>query len=425
MKHTIMMVFSVLLPAALCNAAQEAAQVREPAVRAAGQAVEARAAAAEFSMEGQAALLERLRLDMDAVDEGRVEAFAGQTAKTVSRSDFSAHAASGSYFIEYLRANLTAATPPDILASASNDVAFRLPYEVTVAGAGAQALKLTPWVQDSTGLRLHGALNAFTGDINVALSNANNPDDVSTLPQPVAIAVSAQGASSIEPKPLQIENLGQWHPVTITVPEFSGEEYEVAVSANPARPGESVRMAVLRPAVGLSSNPRSIVGWGIGQATVYLSLSGVEAPEGFEVRLDSTNGQLDSGIAVFNAANHARVSLRSSRDSGTVVEVRHPALSSEPLEIRFRPPWFFLGAAVLGGLFGAFLRGKGRQQWPKALAVGVASAIVMTLAYAVGIDLAAGLFDTAALAKSGEALVFVLGAIGALVGVQTLIPSKS
>ena len=46
----------------------------------------------------------------------------------------------------------------------------------------------------------------------------------------------------------------------------------------------------------------------------------------------------------------------------------------------------------------------------------------MTLAYAVGIDWVSRALPAVQLATSGEAVVFVLGAIAALIGVGALLP---
>jgi hypothetical protein len=56
------------------------------------------------------------------------------------------------------------------------------------------------------------------------------------------------------------------------------------------------------------------------------------------------------------------------------------------------------------------------------LAIGICAAIVMTVAYAVGIDWVSRVVQAPALAKSGIAVVFVLGAVAALTGVKALVP---
>lgn len=91
----------------------------------------------------------------------------------------------------------------------------------------------------------------------------------------------------------------------------------------------------------------------------------------------------------------------------------------------FTSPWPFIAAAVIGGLAGAFVRGRGRRHWIKALAVGAVSAVIMTLAYAIGIDWPARLLDQAGIDYAGEAAVFVLGAIGAWVGISVLLPGRT
>jgi hypothetical protein len=67
------------------------------------------------------------------------------------------------------------------------------------------------------------------------------------------------------------------------------------------------------------------------------------------------------------------------------------------------------------------LKGRGRDRWPIALVIGIASALVMTLAHAVGLNWPARVLQEQGLTWAGEALVFVLGAVGALVGVSVLV----
>jgi len=88
---------------------------------------------------------------------------------------------------------------------------------------------------------------------------------------------------------------------------------------------------------------------------------------GTVLKLDATG----SGVAT----------LRSDASLGTSVRVDPSQWEAEPLTVTFRPPYWFICAAILGGLLGAFLRGKGRRKWSMALAIGVASAILMVIGY--------------------------------------------
>jgi hypothetical protein len=126
-----------------------------------------------------------------------------------------------------------------------------------------------------------------------------------------------------------------------------------------------------------------------------------------------------------DAQGMATTSLRSDSAASTRLRVGDAGVISESATVVFEPPWLFLAAAIAGGLLGAFLRGKGRSHLWYALAIGVASAILMTLAYAVGIDWVSRVLSAPRLATAGEAVVFVLGAIAALVGVGALLPATA
>ena len=58
--------------------------------------------------------------------------------------------------------------------------------------------------------------------------------------------------------------------------------------------------------------------------------------------------------------------------------------------------------------------------WAKVLAIGAVTGVVMTTAYAVGIDWVLAATRWTQLASGGEAVVFVLGVLGSLVGVRAL-----
>jgi hypothetical protein len=91
--------------------------------------------------------------------------------------------------------------------------------------------------------------------------------------------------------------------------------------------------------------------------------------------------------------------------------------------VRFVFPWLFLAAAILGGVVGSLIRwarteNAGRRKlWIELLVLGVLVGLVVASAYSIGINLIG--FEPAA--HAGEAVVFVLSALGAYFG----IPSRS
>src|SRR3546814_9584046 len=77
----------------------------------------------------------------------------------------------------------------------------------------------------------------FRSGFSVALSNLDDPADRRALNTPVTVAITAAGASDVAPAPLSTADVGQWHAVRVTVPNFPGASYHVSVSPDPQERG--------------------------------------------------------------------------------------------------------------------------------------------------------------------------------------------
>ncbi len=284
------------------------------------------------------------------------------------------------------------------------------------------AARLTAFVADRTSLQFDSTRRAYAGSFVVALQNLDRADDRSELRQPITIAVRAPGATAFTPAPVRITRLSEWMDVEVLVPDPRGARYPVSVSAGPNDRGNAIELDVNRPRVTLGAASTNILGWGLG--TTHITVSSRQA--GVQVPLTSDAGSLDAGSIRLDENGNGQLTLRSDASPQATVKVASSEWDAEPLTVAFRAPYLFLIAAIAGGLLGAFLRGKGRKKWPRALAIGVATAILLTVGQAVGFTA----WITAALgpntiATSGEAVVFFLGAIAALLGVTFLIPEAA
>ena len=125
-----------------------------------------------------------------------------------------------------------------------------------------------------------------------------------------ALSVTAQGAS-IQPSPLTIPDVGRWHPVTLTVPVFSGSSYRIAVSAGTQDKGNAIDLAVTQPTVQLLPASLSITGWGIGETRITLRVMGLAAPQGYGVSFSHEGGYLDPAFVQLDAQGVATTALRS------------------------------------------------------------------------------------------------------------------
>jgi hypothetical protein len=211
--------------------------------------------------------------------------------------------------------------------------------------------------------------------------------------------------------------------VTIAVVNPGGSVFPVTVSAGSDDEGDTLDLAVVKPRVSLASAGNNIVGWGIGTTTIY-----VRAPElgdGATVDLAATAGGLSPGTVTLDMQGHGTATLRSDSGAEARVSVAGSGSAGDEITVRFRSPFPFLLSAALGGLAGAFLRGRGRRSWGKALSIGIVTAIAATAAYAVGVTTwVLELTHAEQLASSGEAVVFVVGFLAALAGVKVFLPGK-
>lgn len=300
----------------------------------------------------------------------------------------------------------------------------------TVPGAPAPGLpdesfvNLQALVSQGLGLLFDGSIGSYVGHFDIALANVANPADRAELSVPVPISVQAVGALEIRPRPVKITQLGRWQEVSIVVPNPQGERYPVSVSADPGDPGDRLELGIVRPEAQLSATQLHIAGWGIGQTPVSVRVRGMVSPQGYSVSLSTEGGGLSLGTVILDANGYGETSLRSDSADRARVRINNAELRAQPLVVTFQAPWLFLAAAVGGGLLGAFLRSEGRRFRGRAALIGAASGLLMTLAYAVGIDGVSSLLPQATLATAGEAVVFVLAALGALGGVRMLLPLR-
>lgn len=317
------------------------------------------------------------------------------------------------------------AQPSDTLMTSLNATGPAIPSGSTwtTTKSDRTPVRLTAFAVGRTGLNFDVAQNTYRGTFAVALQNLDDRLDRGVLQDSVIVAVNAPGATGFKPTPIKLARLSEWNDVEVLVTDPREKKYLVSVSAGPDDPGRSLELDVSRPRAALRAASTNILGWGLG--TTRLTVAS-RAYAGGLVHLSADGGSLDPGSIQLDSTGNGATVLRSDASPGANVAVDPLQWEAEPLVITFRAPYFFLAAAVLGGLLGAFLRGKGRQNWAKALAIGVATAILMTVGQAVGfISWIGTALGSNTLATSGEAVVFFLGAIAALLGVSALIPAVS
>ncbi len=333
--------------------------------------------------------------------------------------------APGSLILNTVREDAEVSTlPAPLMAPAETETGqtYALSWELITPGGTFKA-----WGRDSTGLSFDGASGGYVGSFDVALTYVPELANPPQLNPPISVSIAAPNAELISPAPLRIGSVNQWHSVDIAVRALPEDRYSVSISANPADDGDRIEMPVSRPRVELSANPAGpIDGWGIGRTSIVVQAQGIRNPAGYEVALTSTAGILNPARVVLDAQGRGETFLRSSRQNLANVSVRDAGnFTATELRVQFAHPWLFLALAIVGGLLGSILTQKGRQHWLKGLTIGAVTGVVMALLYAVGVNWMGQVFPSADLALGGEALVVVLGAVGAIVGIRFAVPDTA
>lgn len=360
------------------------------------------------------------RLDAELLRTGKVTAIVDGAIVPATADSADAQAARGGVFIEAKRAAATVAVLPAILKQQVQSAQL-LPDELVMAGAGAeQPVRVSWYVADSSGLEYSGARQAYVGKVSVACLNADDPQDQSALPVAFSPLVTALGAD-VAPPVLEVTHFGRWYPMQLVVRRPQAP-YNVGVTLNPGTPGASTTLAFAAPRLEVSVTPQPLVGFGITKARVSVRGVGLRDPKDTPLLLSVPGADLDDDQLTLDENGFASTELRVPGLADVSVKAGDPFEGEAT--IRVASPLPFLAAAVLGGLAGAFLRKRGRRRWGRALAVGAVTAVVMTMACFVGINWVDELPGAANLARSGMAVVFVLGAVSALGSVSWLLPEK-
>jgi hypothetical protein len=367
-------------------------------------------------------------LDPAAVKSGAVKAVVGGKLQTVTMAQLNVGMARTATVITRaerapqkvpLSAAMKLLKLPTV---AGNEV--ELPLEISGVDQESNALvKLRARIVEGTGLLMDPELRTFVDIVYVLLVDRENPGRKVTLKEPVDVMLMAVGATA-DPMPIKLVTTEALFAVKIKVTDPPGKTFPVTVRAGIDDAGDTVELKVVPPRVVLRAETPDIIGWGIGKTRIHVQSPTLLRADGYNVVLWTTGGDLTpSGKVHLGADGLGEVELRSDHNGSGTVSVEDATSEGSSATVTFRAPWLFLGMAAVGGLAGAFLRRKGRQRWQRALTIGVVTSVAAAVLYAVGYaPKLAEMVGAAQLAASGEALVFAIGFLAALVGVSWFVP---
>lgn len=304
---------------------------------------------------------------------------------------------------------------------------FEIPILLSGLDATGSALDARPTVEvEGGGLRYVPGQRIFAGSIMLGLVSVTAPASIQKLGRVVHVLVTAT-ADSLDSAQVTLDHTNlPFKRIRLVALSAPPDTVQVHIRTDLDTGTVSIPVPVLRPALKLTVSPKRIAGFGLEDATLAIATQAIGRPDTLVVTVTALKGKVESTQVPLSRAGTAASSIRSrglGRD--TVTAASQPLLPGSDF-VDFVFPWAFLIAAILGGLVGGVihqvqLRRSG-QAWARwqafAAGVGVAAliGIVVAAAYALGINLA----DIPPGKATGEALVFVTAALGAIRGVPAM-----
>ena len=300
-----------------------------------------------------------------------------------------------------------------------------LPLRIFGVNSSGEDLNLDVVIEDEGGMRFDQVDNRFEGVLHIGLLDRDKPNSPQQpLPNDIDLLVINEqgGIDPIGDLRINHTNLPFEAVTAHAIAPQDPVNIRIRTSFDPEP--ESIVLSVIRPRIGLKTSRPTIKGWGLETADINILVEGFPDPEGKVVILESTKGGLESTRLTLDNNGTAISKIRSIGIGEAKITASMANTESAKADITFTTPWVFFLMALFGGLVGSVIKilqdktGSAKLIIGR-LALGILIAIVVAVAFTVGVNLV----GIAPKAKVGEAVIFVLAAIGAWAGTFVL-PKK-
>ena len=261
--------------------------------------------------------------------------------------------------------------------------------------------------------------NAFGGTINFLLRDSLHPAREGPLPSPVNfLAVVPLGTVSPQNFPLQRINLPPTAVRVTTTTMDDSLPLHVSTTLNPE--GVNVWLQIAHNPIQVEPVHRAIWGFGLQKTTIHVTLPSEAGPAIKAVRLRASKGEPEPSRLMLAGGETGDVTIRSSGGGTDTVWADAGRFASLPATIIYTSPLVFLIAALLGAVVGGALTGvRPARAYQKRVLAG----LFVAVAFTIGLNLTGMEIPT----RVGEAVIFVVAGLGALLGVagiKAVLPSK-
>lgn len=251
--------------------------------------------------------------------------------------------------------------------------------------------------------------NAFGGTVNFVLRDSLHPTREGPLPSPVNfLAVVPVGTVSPENFPLQRINLPPTAVRVTTTTRDDSLPLHVSTTLNPQ--GVDVWLQVAHNLITVEPVHRKIWGYGLQQTAIHVTLPSEAGSAKRVVRLRASAGEPSPSTLTLAGGETGDVTIRSSGGGTDTIWADAGRFTSGPATIIYSSPIVFLVAALLGAVLGGALTGvRPARDYRRRVLAG----LFVAVAFTIGLNLTGVEIPT----HVGEAVIFVVAGLGALVGV--------
>jgi hypothetical protein len=302
------------------------------------------------------------------------------------------------------------------LAAYALPVSFRA-FAVDPGGANPRPVDFQPMVLVMSAMRYREESRRFEVDLMVGLRNSEDPKDQSMLAEARRLFVSAD--ADVTPKELQITRLGD--PVAVKVTSISPAAPLKVIARTMVDDGDTIDVPVIRPSLTIDTSRASINGLGLEKTTIHVQAEGLADMSNMHVFIKTSAGDVKPSEVTLSADGRGTAEIRSAGFGPVQLSASGVPFALATSSMNFAKPWSFLVAMVLGAIAGWLIRNSARSRSLGSFLLALASAMVVTAAFSVGIRLA----QWAPEATVGEALTFFVAAIGAWGGIKVITALKA
>lgn len=267
-------------------------------------------------------------------------------------------------------------------------------------------------------LRFNSDSNRFEGSIIVRAVESGHFATFESLPTPIVFQIA--GAES---DPSELRTIDSSYVTFNVFANKPGDKQTVHIVTNLGVEAFPLDIPVQRPLLTLTSQEQVLNGWGLETIEVKVTSSSGKHSSGQLVMLQLTSGDgaISPSATKLDSSGTASFRIRSAGTGwAELVATGQHFAPSNNVHLQYVFPIGTLMAAIVGGLGGGFLRRRDnptrRRQISSNHIAGVVSGFICFALFVLGVNVTGYPLP----GKAGEVLVFVVSAVGALLGTAAL-----